>query len=241
MVATLASEAERDRRLADPHRSGSWLTDLLLGGQDGLVNVLGLVLGVVAATGDTRIVLAAGLAAGVAGSVSMAGVAYTSTRAAGELYRSERAREYRHIDAAPQLERAEVKEIYARKGFKGDLLERIVDTITNDKDVWVAIMMTEEHRLLDVDRSRSLRSAAVVGLSSLVGSLLPLVPIVLLPLPLAGWMAVLFAAGTLFGLGAYKARVTAGSPLRSGASLAAIGTVSAAVGYGVGRLLGVSA
>jgi VIT1/CCC1 family predicted Fe2+/Mn2+ transporter len=227
----------QDRRETDPHRSDSWIADVVLGGQDGLVNVLGMVLGVVAATGSARVVLVAGLAAAVSGSVSMAAVAYTSTRAARDLYRSERAREYRHIEAAPQLEREEIRDIYARKGFGGELLERIVDAVTGNKDVWVAIMMTEEHHLLEVDGCRSLRSAAIVGISSLVGSLLPLGPIALLPIPIAGWAAVVVSAGTLFALGAYKARVTAGSALRSGVELATIGSTSAVIGYAVGRVL----
>jgi hypothetical protein len=56
--------------------------------------------------------------------------------AAAEVYRSERAREYRHVKRVPTLERAEVREIYERKGFSGALLDRIVDTITADPDVW---------------------------------------------------------------------------------------------------------
>jgi hypothetical protein len=65
--------------IRDPHRQASALSDVILGGQDGLVNVLGVILGVAAATSDPRIVLVAGLAATFAESVSMGAVAYTST------------------------------------------------------------------------------------------------------------------------------------------------------------------
>ena len=74
----------------DPHRQASGLADIILGGQDGLVNVLGVILGVAAATGDVRVVIAAGLAATFAESVSMGAVAYTSTQAEAEFYESER-------------------------------------------------------------------------------------------------------------------------------------------------------
>jgi hypothetical protein len=91
-----ASRAEqRYHQLTDPRRKSTWLTDVVLGGQDGLVNLLGMVPGVAAATGSARVILVAGLAAGFSGSVSMAAVAYTSTRAAADLFRSEREREYR--------------------------------------------------------------------------------------------------------------------------------------------------
>ena len=76
--ATSERELDYDARL-DPHRGASALSDVILGGQDGLVNVLGVILGVAAATADTRIVLVAGLAATFAESVSMGAVAYTST------------------------------------------------------------------------------------------------------------------------------------------------------------------
>src|SRR5512137_3007566 len=112
----------------DPHARGSGLSDVILGGQDGLVNVLGVILGVAAATGSTYIVLVAGLAAAVAESVSMGAVAYTSTLADADYYESERAREYRHINELPQLEKDEVRTIYAKKGFKGELLDHIVET-----------------------------------------------------------------------------------------------------------------
>src|SRR5512136_359925 len=130
------AEDSRYHLFHDPHRRASGLSDIILGGQDGLVNVLGVILGVAAATSDPRIVLVAGLAATFAESVSMGAVAYTSTLADADYYESERAREYRHVQEVPKLEREEVREIYASKGFHGELLDRIVDTITRDEDVW---------------------------------------------------------------------------------------------------------
>lgn len=225
----------------DPHRGASELSDVILGGQDGLVNVLGVILGVAAATSDPRIVLVAGLAATFAESVSMGAVAYTSTLADADFYESERAREYRHIEAVPQLERAEIRQIYQDKGFSGDLLERIVDTITRDQHVWVAVMMAEEHRLAPVNRRAALRSALVVGVAAVVGSLIPLAPFLVVPLPSSMWVAVALAAVVLFVVGVYKARRTVGSPGKSGLEMAVIGTVSALVGYLVGVLLKVPA
>ena len=221
----------------DPHRRASGLSDVILGGQDGLVNVLGVILGVAAATSNTYIVLVAGLAATFAESVSMGAVAYTSTLADADFYESERAREYRHIQAVPALERGEIQAIYEAKGFRGDLLERIVDTITTNKDVWVAVMMAEEHRLSPVDRRMAVRSALIVGISAIVGSAIPLLPFLVLPVGLSMLVAILLAAVTLFVVGAYKARMTVGHPGKSGLEMAIIGTLSALVGYAVGALL----
>jgi predicted membrane protein (TIGR00267 family) len=237
-----AAEHETDHHThVDPHRGASALSDVILGGQDGLVNVLGVILGVAAATADLRIVLVAGLAATFAESVSMGAVAYTSTLADADFYESERAREYRHIQAVPTLEREEVRGIYENKGFRGELLDRIVDTITRDKDVWVAVMMAEEHQLAPTNRRTALRSAVVVGLAAIVGSLIPLLPFIWLPVQVSMWVAIAMAAGVLFAVGAYKARLTVGHPGRSGLEMAVIGTLSALAGYVVGALLKIPA
>ena len=221
----------------DPHRQASALSDIILGGQDGLVNVLGIILGVAAATSDPHIVLVAGLAATFAESVSMGAVAYTSTLADADYYESERAREYRHIQEVPHLEIDEIRSIYAKKGFKGELLQRIIDTITANQDVWVAVMMAEEHQLTPVNRKRAWRSALVVGLSAIVGSLIPLIPFALLPVVYSMIASIVVTAVVLFVVGAYKARTMVGNPLKSGLEMAAIGTVSALIGYLVGVLL----
>jgi len=222
----------------DPHRSGSSVSDVILGGQDGIVNVLGVLLGVAAASASARIVLAAGFATTFAESISMAAVAYTSTLAQGDVYRSERTREYRHVRTVPTLERAEVRALYARKGFGGELLERIVRTITADPDVWVAVMMTEEHQLAPVERRHALRSAFVVGAAAVVGSLVPVAPFLLLGVRAAAWASVVVAALALFLMGAYKAKITVGHPLKAGIEIAVIGVASALVGWGIGALFG---
>lgn len=229
------SEVDHHTR-RDPHRRLSALSDIILGGQDGLVNVLGVILGVAAATSDTRIVLVAGLAATFAESVSMAAVAYTSTLADADYYESEREREYRHLLKAPQVEREEIYHIYRAKGFEGETLEHIVDTITANPDVWVAVMMAEEHQLQPVDRRTALRSAIIVGISAIIGSLIPLLPFVLLPVSVGMVVAIVISALVLFVVGAYKARIYVGQPGRSGLEMALIGTASALAGYVVGLL-----
>jgi predicted membrane protein (TIGR00267 family) len=229
-------EQVRAHDRSDPHRHDSRLSDVILGGQDGLVNVLGVILGVAAATSDPRIVIAAGMAATFAESVSMGAVAYTSTLAENDLYHSEREREYRHIHIAPDVEVHEIREIYSKRGFEGEMLDKIVEVITANPDVWVEVMMSEEFQMTPPERSEAMKSAVIVGLSALVGSLIPMLPFFFLSVTLSIWLAILIAALTLFSVGVYKARVTVGKPFRSGLQMALIGTVSALVGYAVGYL-----
>ena len=225
----------------DPHRHASRLSDVILGGQDGLVNVLGVILGVAAATHDARIVIAAGLAATFAESISMGAVAYTSTLAENDLYLSEKEREHRHIHLAPDVEIEEIRDIYRNKGFEGETLEKIVEVITSNPDVWVNVMMSEEFQMTPPEKSKAIRSAIIVGFSALAGSLIPLFPFFFWNVGLSIWFSIVIAALTLFVVGAYKARVTIGRPFRSGLQMAVIGTISALAGYAVGWIFKIPA
>jgi predicted membrane protein (TIGR00267 family) len=225
----------------DPHHGEFRLADVILGGQDGLVNVLGVILGVAAATSDSRIVIAAGMAATFAESISMGAVAYTSTRAENDLYHSEKEREYRHIHLAPDIEVDEIRTIYRKKGFEGETLEKIVEVITSNQDVWVDVMMAEEFQMSPPEKSKAFNSALLVGFSALVGSFIPLFPFFFWNVGLSIGLSIFIAALTLFIVGVYKARVTVGRPFRSGLEMAVIGTVSALAGYVVGLIFKVPA
>jgi len=220
----------------DPHRHETRLSDVILGGQDGLVNVLGVILGVAAATQDVRIVIAAGLAATFAESISMGAVAYTSTLANNDLYLSEREREYRHIHLAPDVEIEEIRDIYRNKGFEGETLEKIIEVITSNPDVWVNVMMSEEFQMTPPEKTKAFSSALVVGFSALIGSIIPLFPFFFWRVGPSIGISILIAALTLFVVGVYKARVTVGKPFRSGIQMAVIGTISALAGYAVGLI-----
>src|SRR3989440_3821696 len=101
------------------HPKPTLLSDFILGSQDGIVNVLGIILGLSAATRDVRIILVATLAALGAESIAMGAVAYTSTRARRRLYLSQVVQERRGLGGVPQTERGEGPEIHAGGGCKG--------------------------------------------------------------------------------------------------------------------------
>src|SRR3989441_4799279 len=224
---------------------GRSLRDIILGGQDGLVNVLGLVLGVAAATAQLRIILAAALAATFSESIAMGGVMYTSVLAERDYYLAMFAKEQQEIEEVPEVETEEVRQIFRAKGLHGELLERVVKEITSDKKVWVDVMMRDELHLAPVSGAGAVRRAFVTGFSTLIGSLIPLVPFLFVPLfgisvTAATIMAVPLCAAVLFAVGAYKALTLVGDWRISGLQMLVIGMVSAAAGYGIGRLLHVS-
>ena len=220
--------------------TGYNLRDFILGGQDGLVNVLGVILAVAIAVSDSRIVIIAGLAATFAESISMAAVAYTSTKAARDFYRSELEREKKEIEEMPDIERKEIKEIYFKKGFRGTMLNAIVSKLTSNKDVWVKVMMEDEMHLYPDEYKSPMRDALIVGFSALIGSFVPLIPFFLLPVQTATIGAIVASIVILFAMGYIKGKLTTGKTLKSGVELAVIGMAAALAGYAIGAVLGVA-
>lgn len=235
----MKNEARKSEILLAGHieaHQGNTLSDIILGGQDGLVNVLGVILGVAAASNSIRLVLAAGLAATFAESISMAAVAYTSNVAERDYYYRQVKREKEEMRDVPEVEREEIREIYRNKGFQGDLLEKVVDTITSNEEVWLDTMMREELMLAPIQKGRPFMAALVVGFSAVIGSLVPLFPFLFLPIQQGIYVSLIVSAVVLFIVGAMKARLTVGHWGKSGFEIAIIGIISALAGYGVGLL-----
>src|SRR5438874_7283752 len=111
-VRATAETATQTAAAHEPHRQTNWLRDVILGGQDGLVNILGIILGVIAADGSTTVLLVTGLAAAITESISMGAVGYTSSVSERDYYESERRVELKEIAVEPDVERQEIHDIY---------------------------------------------------------------------------------------------------------------------------------
>jgi VIT1/CCC1 family predicted Fe2+/Mn2+ transporter len=220
------------------HRTTNWLRDVILGGQDGLVNILGIILGVIAADGSTTVLLVTGVAAAITESISMGAVGYTSSLSERDYYEAERRRELEEIDATPEAERREVHDIYAAKGFKGELLERVVDTITANRQRWLQTMMDEELHLQPVRTLDALRTAVVVTITTLIGHVIPLAPFLVLARTPALVAAFVLSGIVLFGIGAYSAVTLVGSWRSNGVKMVMIGLGAAVAGYTISKLFG---
>ena len=232
-----ALDKHLEERQQGPSRSN--IRDTILGFQDGVVNTLGLVLGVASAINSAKIVIISGLVTTFAESISMAAVAYTSTKAAHDFYISQLEREKKEIREMPHMEVQEIRQIYHKKGFRGKQLEAIVKKITSNKKLWLETMMVEELRLSPEDYENPLRSTFVVGMSAVIGSLIPVLPFFFLTVKSGMIIALILSIIMLFAVGAIKANVTIGDWKKSGLEMAVVGTLAALAGYVVGSLLGV--
>jgi len=218
------------------HSTNNSLRDVILGGQDGLVNMLGIELGVVAAGGSTHVLVVTGIAAAITESISMGAVAYTSFGSDRDFYLAEKAREQKEIEATPDDEREEIREIYADKGFEGQLLEDVVSTITSNRETWVSTMMNEELHLQPVAQQSLVQSALVVTVATLIGHFIPIVPFMVVGRTPAIILAIALSAVTLFAVGVYSAKTLVGDWRKSGIQMVAIGLGAALLGFVIGRL-----
>ncbi len=224
----------------EQHKSSTALRDVILGGQDGLVNVLGVVLGVAAATEDKRILIAAGLAAAFAESISMAAVAYTSFLSERDHYVKERQREIDEIKNFPEIEKQEIRDIYIAKGFEGELLEKVVEKITSNEHVWLDTMMQEELHLEKVEIKDVLKTSVIVGFAAIIGSLIPLFPYFFFTDGPAFYTSLGISSLALFGVGAYQAITLVGDWKKQGIQMVAIGIGAALIAFQIARFFGAS-
>ena len=231
--------------LAEKHAQPGLLSDFILGSQDGLVNVLGVILGVAVASVQKKlpdpltIILAGGFAAAFAESISMGAVAYTSTLARRDHYIAEMAREKEEMQTMPDLERQEVRQILERWDFHGEELEEMLEKIVSKPKAWLEIMMAHELNLAPVHEGQARKSAVLVGIAAIIGSLIPLVPFLVIGANLLLGIAVslVVSAITLFVIGWWKAKTTVGRPIRSGTQMLIIGITSALAGFGIAWLV----
>jgi len=231
-----------DRHVNEEHmqEAGSLMRQFILGGQDGLVNVLGIILAVATATNDIKLVLIAGLAATFAESISMGAVAYTSSKAERDHYLQEQERELREIRKNPKQEAQEVRDMYLLQGFRGKLLDDIVKKISSDEKMMLKFMMQEELRMAEAGSLNPVKEAVIVGVSAIVGSIIPLAPFFFMPLGTAVPVSLVISAVILFAAGVVKAKYAIGGWLRTGLEMAGIGMVAAIAGYLIGAALGVA-
>ncbi len=221
------------------HAEPTLLSNVILGSQDGLVNVLGIVLGVSAATSELRIVFVAALAALGAESISMGAVAYTSTLARRRHYLKEMEREKREVEEIPQAEREEVRTIFKRWGYKGKELELMTGKICKNRKAWLEFMMAHELNLSPVGKNEARRSFSVVLLATVFGSIIPILPFFFSGSVHGGIVAsIVLSAITLFVIGYYEAKVTIGSLWKSGLEMLIIGMAAGGAGYLIGYFIG---
>lgn len=219
----------------------SYLRDLVYGAIDGAVTTFAVVAGVAGAGLRTSIVLILGVANLVADGSSMAVGNFLGLRSEHQRRAEAERIEREHVRLVPEGEREEVRQLLARKGFRGGDLERAVGVITSDEDRWVSFMMTEELGFPreEPDAYRAAGSTfvafVVVGAIPLVAFVVDLIGPTVLSAPFV-WSAVLTGMA-FFLVGAVKGRIVVQPWWRSGLETLLLGGSAASLAYVAGTAL----
>jgi len=226
-------EAIHQRFAAGPRRS--YLRDWVYGGVDGIVTTFAIVSGVVGARLSPQIILILGGASLLADGFAMAAGDYLATRSEDEEFRQAEAVERRHIEACPEGERDEVREILHARGIPDELLERVVASITADRDLWIRLMLRDEYGLPEAVRS-PWRAAFSTFSAFIACGFLPLIPFVA-GMTHAFSKACVVTGVTFVVIGALKSRWSVRPWWQSAITTLAIGGGAAAVAYLIGAWL----
>lgn len=219
--------------------SSDLVRDVVIGMADGLTVPFALAAGLTGAVFSNNIIIAAGVAEIAAGSIAMGLGGYLAGKTEQEHYESELRREYFEVEKYPEKEKDEVAEALAGYGIRPETLKKVVEEMAEDKEKWVEFMMRYELGLEKPDVNRARNSALNIGLSYVVGGLVPLAPYFFTETPHEG---LVWSAGVtvlcLFVFGYIKSRVTGQPPFAGALKVMMIGVVAAAAAYFVAKLFG---
>lgn len=221
-------------------RSSEILTDIVIGMSDGLTVPFALAAGLSGAVGNNHLNLIwiAGLAEIAAGSIAMGLGGYLAGKTEQDHYHTELRREYDEVERLPDREREEVREFFSGLGLSRDIQEKAVEEMTRDKDVWVDFMMKYELGLDKPDPRRARKSAFNIGISYVIGGLIPLSPYFFVSDGLTGLkISAAITLCCLFGFGYFKSRLTGISPVGGALRVMIIGALAAGCAFAVAKLI----
>lgn len=151
------------------HRAG-WLRAAVLGSNDGLVSTASLMIGIVSA-GKNELVVTAGVAAIVAGAMSMAVGEYVSVKSQNDIEKSDREMEIRQLAADPNGELEELTQIYQSRGISRNLAEQVARELHQHNAL--EAHLRDELGQHDSTKARPMQAAIASALSFTAGGLVP--------------------------------------------------------------------
>lgn len=220
-------------------KSSEFITDMVIGMSDGLTVPFALAAGLSGAVSSNKIVITAGIAEIVAGCIAMGLGGYLAGKTEQEHYESELKREYSEVEAVPEKEMQEVKQVFEEYGISEAGQQVLATELSKDKTKWVNFMMRFELGLEKPNPNRARNSALTIGVAYFVGGLLPLTAYFFTPAPQEGLViSAVITTICLFVFGYFKSKVTGQPPVKGAFKVTMIGLVAAAAAFGIAKLVG---
>lgn len=214
------------------------ISDAVLGGIDGCVTTFAVVAGVIGAGFSSIVAVVLGFANLLADGFSMAVSNYEAGKAHQDFIEGLRKTEREHIDTIPEGEREEIRQIFQQKGFEGEILEKIVTTITQDRRLWIETMLTEEYGVQKSEPA-PMKSALTTFTAFIFVGTMPLLPFLFPGLEIRMQFVISTClAGTMFFLiGMLKSLVFEMPVFISGVRTLLTGGTAASLAFLTGYLL----
>ncbi|MFY8109833.1 MAG: VIT1/CCC1 transporter family protein [Bacteroidia bacterium] len=220
---------------SEKHFSGSEIVrDIVIGMSDGLTVPFALAAGLTGAAQGNAVIVTAGLAEIIAGSIAMGLGGYLAGKTEIDHYDSELKREYYEVDHYPEKEKEEVREVFEDYGLSPDSQIKIVEELAKDKDKWVKFMMRFELGLEKPDINRARQSALTIGISYIIGGIVPLssyFPFFTDNAQDGFFYSCIVTAITLFIFGYFKTKIIGQPPLMGAIKILMIGALAASSAY----------
>jgi VIT1/CCC1 family predicted Fe2+/Mn2+ transporter len=218
-------------------RQSDLIKDIVIGMADGLTVPFALAAGLSGAVDSNAIVITAGIAEIVAGSIAMGLGGYLAGRTEIEHYDSELKREYYEVKHFYEKEKEEVRDVFAQYGFSTPTQKLLADEIAKDENKWVDFMMKYELGLDKPDRKRAQYSALNIGVAYIVGGIVPLSAYFFTQTPHEGLIySSLITILCLLIFGYFKARFTGQPPFSGAFKTMGIGVIAAVAAYSIAKL-----
>ena len=218
--------------------SGEVVRDVVIGMSDGLTVPFALAAGLSGAVASTSIIVTAGFAEIVAGSIAMGLGGYLAGKSDAEHFESEEKREYHEVEHMLRQEKAEVVEIFEDFGLTEEESTPIVESLAQRPKDFVDFMMRFELGLEKPEPRRALKSGLTIAGAYVFGGLIPLLPYIIFS---EAHIALLWSVGVtilaLFVFGYIKGKFTGANPLRSAAQTCLIGSVAAFAAFSIAKLI----
>jgi vacuolar iron transporter family protein len=220
-------------------RNSDFITDVVIGMSDGLTVPFALAAGISGAVNSNHIVILAGIAEIIAGSIAMGLGGYLAGKTEMEHYQSELNRETEEVETIPEKEKEEIKDIFLNYGFSENSQEILVEELSKDKDKWIDFMMKFELSLDKPDPNRAAKSALTIGFSYIIGGTIPLIPYFFTGAPFNGLkISAIVTLVCLFAFGYFKSKATGQPPIIGALKIMVIGAVAASAAFLVAKFFG---
>lgn len=231
--------SEMHLHLEEHMKSTDLLSDIVIGMSDGLTVPFALAAGLSGAVeGHVNLIWIAGIAEVAAGSIAMGLGGYLAGKTEQDHYKSELKKEYWEIEHKKEVEIQEVRAVFLGWGLSKTTAEEATQEIIKDKQRWVDFMMKFELGLESPDPQRARKSAMNIGLSYVVGGLIPLTPYFFVTDALKGLaISAAITLVCLYVFGYFKSKITVINPWWGGLKVMFIGAIAAATAFAIARLI----